>query len=118
MKFSPAEIMSFTVALCGLALTVLNIIDKGIIWHKSAEEPQEKMRDKIDRIEERVEKLEIARSEDQAKFDGAAFGGEVMMKAVLALLSHSIDGNNVDGLKDAKKEVNNYLVQMKTVRHG
>lgn len=118
MKFSPGEIMSFTVAMCGLALTVLNIINMGINWKKSADIPQEKMRDKIDRIEERVEKLEIARSEDQAKFDGAAFGGEVMMKAVLALLSHTIDGSNIDGLKDAKKEINNYLIQMKTIRRG
>lgn len=116
MQFSPAEIMSFTVALCGLALTVLNIIDKGIIWHKNAEEPQVQMREKIDRLEERVEQLEIERSKDQVKFDGAAFGGEVMMKAVLALLSHSIDGNNTDGLKKAKDEVNDYLVQMKIRR--
>ena len=36
---------------------------------------------------------------------------KVMMKSMLALLSHSIDGNNTDGLKQAKNELQEYLIR-------
>ena len=37
-------------------------------------------------------------------------GNKVTQKAILALLEHSIDGNNTDGLKRAKDELSQYLV--------
>lgn len=32
------------------------------------------------------------------------------MKALLALLSHGIDGNAIDPMKEAKAEIENYLI--------
>lgn len=36
---------------------------------------------------------------------------ELIMQGVLALLSHSIDGNNVDGMKTAKNDIQKFLIQ-------
>ena len=36
---------------------------------------------------------------------------ELIMQGVLALLSHSIDGNNIDGMKTAKNDIQKFLIQ-------
>ena len=35
----------------------------------------------------------------------------ILMKSMLALMSHAIDGNNTDGLRSAKDELQEYLIR-------
>ena len=48
---------------------------------------------------------------DKTRMDIMDEGSRVTQKAILAILSHAIDGNNVDELKQAKKELQNYLIE-------
>ena len=114
MKFTPSEILAMVVALCGLALTILNIIDKGMIWHSKAEEPQQKLKEEVDKLRDRVEDLEIKQAEATTRAEQASYGGEIVMRSLLALLSNAIDGNTED-LQDARKELNNFLTRRKEI---
>jgi hypothetical protein len=37
-------------------------------------------------------------------------GVKVLLKSMGALLSHSIDGNNMDEMKEARDDLNSYLI--------
>ena len=45
------------------------------------------------------------------KFDENKKSTKVTMEALLALLSHALDGNDIEGLKNASKEINAYLLE-------
>ena len=47
---------------------------------------------------------------DKTKIETIEEGNKVTQKALLALLEHSIDGNNTDGLKKAKESLSQYLI--------
>ena len=36
---------------------------------------------------------------------------KLLMQGMLALLNHSIDGNNIDGMKTAKSEIQKFLIE-------
>jgi hypothetical protein len=50
---------------------------------------------------------------DKARIDNINKGNAVMQKALLALLSNAIDGNNVNEMKDARTELQEYLIERK-----
>ena len=47
---------------------------------------------------------------DKKRLDALAKGDKMTKRSLLALLAHGIDGNNVTQMKDAKKELEDYLV--------
>ena len=64
-----------------------------------------------DDLEKRVSDLErkILENYDKRIADMET-GNKIVQKSILALLEHSIDGNNVEGLKKAKDELSQYLI--------
>lgn len=68
--------------------------------------------------DERIAKLEAwqvtvdARLErGNGHFDEIDKGNRVTQEALLALMAHAIDGNDIDELKQAKKKLQSYLVE-------
>lgn len=43
-------------------------------------------------------------------------GSNVTMKALLALLSHGIDGNAIEPMKEAKADLENYLIDGQNIK--
>lgn len=67
---------------------------------------------------ERIDALERWRAEVDARlrtgsdhFDRIDKGNTVTQKAILALIEHALNGNDVGALRDAKKELNEYLME-------
>ena len=48
--------------------------------------------------------------QDVNRFDAIEAGNRVTQLAILALLDHGIDGNNVKQMQDAKEELQNHLI--------
>lgn len=74
-------------------------------------------RSKILSLEEHQKEQDIMIEAHSAKIAGAEqrltkneHGSNATMKALLALLSHGIDGNAVEPMKEAKAEIENYLI--------
>lgn len=61
-------------------------------------------------LEDAVEKHVEYFGNDKKRLDGIEEGNRVTQRALLALLSHGIDGNDVEGLKKAKNELQQYLI--------
>lgn len=65
---------------------------------------------RLGNLEDAVEKHLEWFGNDKKRLDGIEEGTRVTQRALLALLSHGIDGNDVAGLKKAKDELQQYLI--------
>ena len=61
--------------------------------------------------EDDVEKIRAYLSSDNMRIKSLEQGNRVMLHCMGALLSHGIDGNNVDEMRLAREELNEYLIQ-------
>lgn len=88
---------------------------------KAARRPNELQNEEIkaihkrqDRFEERLDGMERDYGEffrrDKERLNAIEEGNRVTQRALLALLSHGIDGNDVDEMRSAKKELEDYLI--------
>lgn len=71
--------------------------------------PGKKQDERMDAMEKRIESLEGFSKSDKVRLDDIEEGNRVTQRAILALLSHGIDGNDLDSMKKAKQELTDYL---------
>lgn len=108
-----------------LSLIVLigNAIDRVSKFWKTITEPYVTMREEMDDMKEWRTNLEekgpmkewrnqvddkIADTDKSVKTVDGAY--HVLFQSLLALLDHGIDGNNIEQMENAKKAVQNYLI--------
>ena len=77
---------------------------------KAAKAPEKKQNDEIKDIKTRLDKIESKLDKDKKEIEGVTKCNHVLTKGMLALLEHGINGNNIDQMKDAKKDVEAYLI--------
>ena len=68
---------------------------------------------KIARLEQRVKRLEEIDGyleTDKKRLDGIEDGNRATQRALLALLDHGIDGNNIAQMQKAKEELQEHLI--------
>lgn len=116
--------MTFTsdqiVALFCFVLTILQIINISIVLKNKAQGPNKERDDKITTLEKNYAELEgkyntlvceVNREKDRlgnvkdTMLDSTA----VLMKAVQALITHELDGNNTKGLEKSQQELSKFV---------
>lgn len=111
-------------SLCAAAITidkVLEIIHKYI---KKAQEPDNAQNKRMDEMDKRVGTLEQgqlqhtqALARDLRRFDGIDEEMRLVLVGVQNLLDAQLSGNNREGMKKSKTNINNYLLKGVT-NHG
>lgn len=111
-------------SLCAAAITidkVLEIIHKYI---KKAQEPDNAQKKRLDELDKRVGTLEQgqlqhtqALARDLRRFDGIDEEMRLVLVGVQSLLDAQLSGNNREGMKKSKTDINNYLLKGVT-NHG
>ena len=113
-NFSPGEIVVLVIggilALSGAVSTVGGAIEKIVKAVRAAKAPEKAQNAEIDGLKARIDKLERDLTKDEKQIKDAKECNHVLTKGMLALLEHGINGNNIDQMKDAKKDVNTYLI--------
>lgn len=107
MKITPNDLVLYF----GLLLTILNIVDRATLLREKAKSPQKEMEHRLTQLEDKVEKLSTYATNDNARIENLEEGGRVLLKSLGALLSHGIDGNNIQEMKLAREELNEYLIR-------
>ena len=107
---------------CGIIISlwgVLGIIQKII---EITKKPEKDQNEKIAKIEQEIADLKKQDEtfmgffkNDKERIDSISKGSAVMQQALLALLSHSIDGNNDAEMKQARAELQKYLTGRITI---
>ncbi len=63
----------------------------------------------------RIEELERKSAIDYERLNKIEEGNVITQKAILALLAHGIDGNDIESMRQAKSELTNYLLENKNI---
>ncbi len=113
IQFTPAQIIALATAIITISTAVgviINLISK-------AKEPEKKQDERIKSCESRLDKLDVIIekfqgyfSNDDRRFKEIEEGNKITQTALLALLKHSINGNDTKALKEAEKSLEEYLI--------
>lgn len=90
--------------ICGAVTTAFNVF-------KLVKTPKDALDSRIARIEERLALHDVLLDKDNKRIQQIEEGNIVTQRALLALLSNAIDGNNKDDLVEARKELQDYLIK-------
>ena len=107
ISFTPGQIVAICAGISTIAGTV-GLVIKAI---KKAKAPTKRLEERIAVLEGVIKNYESFFARDKLRLDAIEEGSRVTQKAILALLSHGIDGNDVDALKAAKAELQQYLIE-------
>lgn len=129
ISFTPAELVGFITAIGGAIVTigaVVTIIFKLVNRLKA---PEDKQNERLDALEKKQELLAEDLKEqkkqrdetitqfmqyftnDDNRFKAIERSNKVTQNALLALLKHALNGNDLQALKDAEKSLEAYLIE-------
>ena len=96
----------------GLAAIVLigNAVEKIGKAVAAARKPNEQQDAAIRGLEVRMEAVERKLVNDKTRLDAYEAGMRVSQQALLALLDHSLDGNNIKQMEEAKNAIQKHLL--------
>ena len=97
-------------ATAGAVSTIGGAIEKIAKGVRVAKAPEQAQNAEIKDIKDRLEKLETKLKTDERQIDASKECNRVLTKGMLALLEHGINGNNIDQMRDAKNDVEAYLI--------
>ncbi len=106
--------ITFTISdvlwLCGAICTVAAAI---AVFYKAAvkaQEPEHIQNQRLDALEKEVSKFSEYLDRDNKRLNSLDEGNRVTQQALLALMSHAINGNDIDKLSRAKDDLESYLI--------
>lgn len=76
----------------------------------SAKAPNLAQDKRLDDLEAHMKQIDDYLRIDKTRLDALDEGNRVTQRALLALLDHGIDGNNIDQMKNAKHALENHLI--------
>lgn len=118
IQFTPAQLIALVLAICGAIVTIsaaIGVIAKAI---DKARAPEKEQNDRLDAHEKRLNALDeiIVKfreyfDNDDRRFKEIEKSNKITQSALLALLKHSINGNDTESLKEARKNLEEYLIE-------
>ncbi len=108
----PQAVNTITTILTFLIL-ISNFILMLNMWFTKLKSPEDEQNERIAKLETKYNSLEDALKEKDSRVRLLEEGNVVIQRALLALMSHAINGNDVDRLSTAKEDMERYLTSIK-----
>lgn len=118
ITFTPSQLISIILGICAAIVTIsaaVGVIVKAI---EKARAPEVAQNERLDKIEERLAKLDEINEKfkryftnDDNRFKNIEKSNKITQTALLALLKHSLNGNDTEALKQAEKSLEDYLIE-------
>lgn len=118
ITFTPAQLIALILAVCGAIVTIsaaIGVITKAL---DKARAPEKEQNERLDAHEKRLNALDdiIVKfreyfDNDDRRFKEIEKSNKITQSALLALLKHSINGNDTESLKEARKNLEEYLIE-------
>lgn len=111
ITFTIGQLVGGFLALCA----GISCVAGAVVWIvkgvRAAKAPNQKQDDRLSALEARVAKHDEYFERDKQRLESIEDGNRVTQRAILALLAHGIDGNEVEAMKSAKQELQDYLIK-------
>ena len=102
-SLTSAEVWAAVLAVASAIVLLSNAAEKVAKAVQAAKAPNARQDDRLAELEEWRKKVD-------AKLQNDLDSNRVTQKALLALLDHGIDGNNIEQMQHAKEELQNHLI--------
>lgn len=109
-NFSPTEIWAAVLAIASAIVLLSNAAEKIAKAWQTAKAPSQALNERVGALEAWKDGVDHKLDTDKKRLDGIDSGNRVTQLALLALLDHGIDGNNIDQMQHAKEELQNHLI--------
>lgn len=107
---TPENIWAVILAGASAIVLITNAAEKIVGAIRVARAPMTEQGERIDALEQWQEEVERKLRCDNDRLSDIDESMRVTQRAILALLDHGIDGNNIDGMCHAKEELQNHLI--------
>ena len=118
ISFTPAELVGFITAIGGAIVTIGAVITLIFKLVNRVKAPEIKQNERISALETRLKAIEEKNKEfsqyfinDDRRFKAIERSNKITQSALLALLKHSINGNDTESLKKAEKSIEEFLIE-------
>lgn len=109
-NLSPMEIIGWVLAGAAAINTLGSAVEKIGKAIKAAKAPDINQNGRLDTLENDMKEVKTYLSKDKQHLEALDEGNRVTQRALLALLEHGIDGNNIKRMQDAKDELQDLLI--------
>lgn len=110
ITFTTQQVFELILWVCGAIVSVsaaVTVIAKVI---QKAKAPEKTQNERISNLEKRVDVIDQHLDSDNKRLKKLEEGNRVTQQAILALLSHALNGNDLDSLQKAKNRLEDYLI--------
>lgn len=108
---TPIEIWQSILLICGGIITIGGAIAVVKRWICRIKRPSAEIKTEVDNVAAMLEQHAQYFKNDKIAIAELKRGQNIMYKSHLALISHAIDGNNTEQLKEVKKDLQEFLLQ-------
>ncbi len=123
ITFTPMQVWTTVLAIAGAIVSISAAVSVILKFVEKAKEPEVEQNKRIDALEKTIDGLKVTLEEhkrylenDKRRLDTIEFGNEATNEALLALLKHAMNGNDIDSLKEAQRKLEGYLVTRRVER--
>lgn len=109
-SFTPAEIWTGVLAVASAIVLLSNAAEKIGEAIRAAKAPNARQDERLTDLEEWRKGVDEKLAADKKRLDMIDTGNRATQRALLALLDHGIDGNNIEQMQHAKEELQNHLI--------
>ena len=109
-NLTPTSIWAFVLAIASAVVLLSNAAEKFVKAYKAAKAPNNQQNARLDALEKWKESVDGKLNRDDKRLSDIDNGNRVTQRALLALLDHGIDGNNITQMQHAKEELQEHLI--------
>lgn len=109
-NFNLSELWPALLAAASAIVLLSNAAEKIAEAVQKAKAPNEKQDERLDAVEKHLEEVDKFLDTDKKRLDSIEVGNRATQRALLALLDHGIDGNNITQMQQAKAELQDHLI--------
>lgn len=107
---TPGIVWAAVLASASAITLVANAVEKIVKAVKMAKAPNLKQDERLDELEAWRRTVDSKLNRDNDRLDSIEEGNRASQRALLALLDHGIDGNNIEQMQHAKETLQNHLI--------
>ena len=107
---TPETLWTTILAIASAVVLLSNAVEKIVKAYKAAKAPNDHQNERLDALEDWKRIVDGKLNRDNERLGNIEDGNRATQRALLALLDHGIDGNNIKQMQDAKETLQNHLI--------
>ena len=109
-NWTAGPFVTAALAVCSAIVLLSNAVEKIVLAVKAARAPNQRQDERLQALEDWRQEVDRKLAADLKHLDSIDEGSRATQQAILALLDHGIDGNNIEQMQHAKETLQNYLI--------